>query len=745
MKNRFNSGRSLPLRIGDLVVSHPGIFFLLWSLWLSFWYFGLGPLSFVFMHDTGDSALPYRAALADALVKGHWGYWDPQKLAGIDTLSMLVSPSQPDILLLALLPTWLAYGLITWAQRFMAGYFTFRLLKDSIKVDNWPALYAGLAYSLYVQASINGHWAGFTLDNGFLCEAGLPFILWALSSLDAGKRSSYLYAVLLGLFFSSAAWLVNAAFLLPMVFFWQFVILRRYDRCSALIPIVFTFSWLVSSLPFIYALAVNAPLSHRADWSPLALWGDVGNRDLDRYVYEKMVFVWALIYDNAVPLVLLLIGLVWSKCRDRLLMVVFAFLILCLAFQPAYGLLKSVAMRHLDFLRAVSFDRIYLFVPLLVVTGAAIGVSYIPWDATLPYFAVRNPIRHAHIRSLALAVAVAVVVFQSCFVNAKILYLAVNGFNFKDLYLNPTLGSLSDLARKAPPFRVATVAQGLQHPAPAWAYGLNTADGYINVYPKWYQQYWEQVIAPVASSNKWVHDYFHYWGSRVYLFSPFYTSSIRRLKEMRGKLLIFRENWNLNLLSLANVRFVVSPWPLQHENLIELLRGDQARSREWEKLPLASKVVGYLRGAKPPEPLFIYENKLVFPRFFMVNKTRTFTDTGELLTALQKADYSELRSTAYLLRPENLDLSENAASPANAKIDVVSYSSDRIILRTRSDSEGILIVTNNYSPSWKAQVNEAEAGILPVYHTFQGIYLRAGANRVRLEYKPHYELTKPDW
>ncbi len=532
MKNRFNSGRSLALRVSDLVFAHSGIFFLLWSLWLSFWYFGLGPLSFVFMHDTGDSALPYRAALADALAKGHWGYWDPQKVSGIDTLSILVSPFQPDILLLALLPTWLAYGLITWAQRFMAGYFTFRLLKDSIKVDNRPALYAGLAYSLYVQASINGHWAGFTLDNGFLCEAGLPFILWALSSLDAGKRSSYLYAVLLGLFFSSTAWLVNAAFLLPMVFFWQFVILRRYDRGSLLVPIIFTLSWVISSLPFIYALAVNVPLSHRADWSPLALWGDVGNRDLDRYVYEKMLFVWGLIYDNAVPLVLLLIGLVCSKCRDRLLMVVFAFLILCLAFQPAYGLLKSVAMQHLGFLRAVSFDRIYLFIPLLVVTGAAIGVNCIPRDATLPYFVVRNPIRHAHVRSLALTLAVAVVVFQSCLVNAKILYLAVNGFNFRDLYRHPALSSLSDLARKEPPFRVATVAQGLQHPALAWAYGLNTADGYINVYPKRYQRYWEQVIEPVASSNKWVHDYFHYWGSRVYLFSPFYTSSIRRLREM---------------------------------------------------------------------------------------------------------------------------------------------------------------------------------------------------------------------
>ena len=742
MENRLNSEQSLSRRVSDLVFAHPGAFFLLWSLWLSILYLGLGPLSFVFMHDTGDSALPYRAALANAVLKGAWGYWDPQKVSGIDSLSILVSPFQPDIWLLALLPTWLAYGLITWAQRFMAGYFTFRLLRDSIKLDHWPALYAGLAYSLYVQSSINGHWAGFTLDNGFLCEAGLPFILWGLSGLDARKRLSYLYAVLLGLFFSSTAWLVNAAFLLPMVFFWQFIILRRYDRGSVLFPVVFTLSWVVGSLPFIYALAVNAPLSHRADWSPLALWVDVGNQNLDRYVHEKMLFIWGLVSDNAVPLVLLLIGLIWSKCRDRLLIVVLAFLILCLAFQPAYGLLKSVAMRHLGFLRAASFDRIYLFVPLLVVIGAAIGVSHIPRTATLPYLVMRNPIRHAHIRSLALALAVAVVVFQSLFVNAKILYLTVNGFNFRDLYRNPTLGSLSDRTTKSPPFRVVTVAQGLQHPAFAWAYGLNTADGYINVYPKRYQRYWEQVIAPVASSNKWIHDYFHYWGSRVYLFSPLYTSSIKRLREMGERPLVFHENWNLNLLSLANVRFLVSAWPLQHENLIELTRGDQDKFREWERLPLASKMMTYLRGAKPPEPLFIYENELTFPRFFTVNKTRIFSNPGELLSALQKADHRELRATAYVLQSDNIALSENAAGAANVKIDVVSYCCDRITLKARSDSDGILIVSNNYSPSWKALVNEANARIFPVYHTFQGIYIKAGANTVRLEYKPPYTLTK---
>ena len=731
---------SLWLRVGAWIDAHPAIFFILWSLWLAVWYFGLGPLSFVFIHDTGDNALPYRTALAAAVANGSWGYWDQQKASGIDSLSILVSPFQPDVLLLAILPTWLAYGLITWAQRFVAGYFTFRLLKDSIRLDTSPALYAGIAYSLYAQSAINGHWAGFTLDNGFLCEAGLPFILWSLSCLNSNKAIDYLYASLLGLFFSMTGWFVNSIFLLPMIFFWQFVILRRYERRSALILVFFILAWVVSSLPFIYALILNVPLSHRADWTPLGLWGAVGNRDLDRYVYEKVWFVWGLMRDNAVPVGLLLIGIVCSRCKDRLLMSIFAFIVLCLAFQPAYGLIKTLSLQHVTFLRAASFDRIYLLVPFLLIIGAAVGAMYIPREASLRLLFQRILDRPLRVRTVIIALAIGFVLFQSCFVHARILYLMGHGYNFRDLYLNPNLKKLREQTRDLPPFRMVTVAQGIQHPAMAWVYGLDTADGYMNVYPKRYQQYWEQVLTPLISSSAWIRDYFHYWGSRVYLFSPFYTRSLRQLKQLGDDPLIVSEYWNLKLLSLANVRFVVSPLPLQDENLVELFRGDTDASRRWDKLALVARSMSYLRGEKPPLPLFVYENRQVLPRYFMVNKARRFDNHDELLTALQRADYNDLRSTAYILDSERIVLSGDESGVAKANTRLISYSSDRIVLASHCESDCILVIADNYSPFWKAEINGFATRIFPVHNAFQGIYVKAGENTVRLEYDPPYAI-----
>jgi len=74
-------------------------------------------------------------ALSSPVINRGWGYWDVQKVAGIDSLSIQVWPFQPDVIVFSHLPGWLAYGLITFLQRFMAGYFT---LSGQCAVSRFP-------------------------------------------------------------------------------------------------------------------------------------------------------------------------------------------------------------------------------------------------------------------------------------------------------------------------------------------------------------------------------------------------------------------------------------------------------------------------------------------------------------------------------------------------------------------------------------------------------------------------------
>jgi hypothetical protein len=736
-----NSHKSPTFDASIRIESHAWIVFALWSTWLAIWYFCLGPYSYVMLHDTGDSALPYRIALASTFLSGHWGYWDPQKVGGIDGLSMLVWPFQPDVILTGILPGWLAYGLMAWLQRFFAGYFTFRVLKDCADLETLPALYGGMAYSLYYQPAINGHWGGFTLDNGLLCEAGLPFILWTLSRLDPEKNLAFVSAILLGVFVSATAWLVNAVYLMPVVVLWHFIIMRKTGYRPALLSAVFLLSWALCSLPLLYPLLSNTPFSHRAAWYALPIQGNLANQDLLKFTYERLIFVAKLATDNALPLGLVVLGLTLSGTRNRLVRWTFGTGIVFMALQLAYGIIRNGIPEQLGLLRSVNFDRLYLCVPWLLIVAGSMAASHIPRDLHFQWKRKDFLPRHLPARMPVVAFSIAVVLIQSCYVNTKILYGAIHGNNFTDFYMNSELQDLSGSTSGLPPFRVVTVAQGILHPAQAWVHRLETADGYVNVYPQRYQEYWEQIMAPLFAAEPGLYDYFKHWGSRVYLFSPFYGQPDPRIWGSSPKSISLKDHYNLPLLSLANIRYVISPFPLLDEDLRQVGRNSNADEvKTWEKLGMAGKLLAYVRGDKPELPLYVYENLRYLPRFLVVNRTRLFDGVPELLQGLRKASHDDLASTAYLLRSDAVPLSNENSEPCMGKATLMQYTSDRVVVAVSCETDCILITANSYSPFWKAHVNGTSVPIFPVDHAFQGLRLPRGKAMVELEYDPPYVL-----
>ncbi|MBI4965613.1 MAG: YfhO family protein [Desulfomonile tiedjei] len=729
--------RKIPLPDSRWLSSNWAIIFALWSLWLSITYFGLGPLSFVFLHDTGDSALPYRIALSSAVINRIWGYWDFQKVVGIDSLSMQVWPFQPDVMVFALLPGWLAYGLIKFVQRFMAGYFTFRLLTGPAGLPPAPSLYAGLVYGAYVQAGMNVNISGFSLDNGFLTEAGLPFVLWALSRLDAYAFRSYIYAALVGLFFACTAWFPNAVYLLPMVFFWFIVVPPKEGRRFMLIPLSFTLAWSIASLPLAKALIENVPLSHRADW-PGPMGPSWDNHVLHEYMLRKVAFSWQIILDNAWALGLAVVGLFVSRRRDRRLLALVLAAMLCLVFQPIYGPVHEFFHQHLVFLKAVNFNRVYLLVPFLLSLAAAFGASHIPFKVSIPRALSGTRCRELSIRSLLIGLAVIWVLGQSCVIQVRNMYHATLGANFKEFYLHPAVEQLSLHTKHLPPFRVATVAEALRPPACLWTLGFETPDGYVNVYSKRYQEFWEKVISPLILSNQDIFRFFHNWGSKVYLFSPSYFNPFPRFDRAQFAPLRLRDHYNLSLLSLANVQFLVSPVRLADENLSELPRVETGNLIAFQQQGVLSRLIDYVAGKKPFAPLYIYENRLFMPRFLPMTKVELFDQSSDLLDALGKAEYEQLRTTAFLKKSDVGTLPLDQLSSGNAEVKLLDYSADRIVLGADAASDFILVISHNYSPYWKASIDGRPATVFPADHTFQGLYVTKGRHEITLRYQPPY-------
>ena len=353
-------------KIERWLCSHAIIFFLCWSLYLSFQYFSFGPASYVRIHDNGDSNLPARLALHHNLKNSQFGYWNHRAGAGNGSMPAWWSF---DKLLFVLFPGWLIYGLIMWLQRFVAGYFTFRLLKDFLHLDTLPSLYAGMAYALFSQNTINGAWTGFMLYDG-LTLPGLPFVLWAMSSIELDSPHwSYILAVGLGIIYSINSSFVFALFIIPFMFFWFLAITPMQRSKFWILFLLFVSGWVLCQLPILRANFLNAPLSHRAYWGlnfpPFRGWK------------SKVPFVFRLIKDNALSLGLAFWGVVAARGRNRQLPLLIYTIIFCLVFILSCPFLITMAYKYLGFLSGFQFDRVYLIIPFLATVAGGVGLHLI--------------------------------------------------------------------------------------------------------------------------------------------------------------------------------------------------------------------------------------------------------------------------------------------------------------------------------------------------------------------------------
>ena len=714
--------------------ARPALLFFLWSLWLAFPYFGFGPSSFVWLPDNGDAFLPMQLATADGLVRGQSGWWGHLFVSGADGLSSL-RIGEPLSVLFALAPGWIAYGFVMGCQRFIAGYFTFRLMRDALALEAMPAVYAGLAYALFCQGSINHHWAGFTLYDGLVLP-GLPFFLWALLRLDrCGRTVLCAGATALGVLLSVTSLYYIAVFLFPLMLVWFLWITPRRQGSFWLACLLFVLSWGLAEAPVLWATYLNSPLSFRSLWPSDSPLSDTS------YLWQYHLSLdGELIRDNVLSLSLVLLGRSASASRDRRQTLLLGLLLFCLVYNLACPFLLKGVLDHLGILKGFSFDRLYWFFPFLAITSGAMGLAALgqSWAFAL----VRPPRaeRSISMRRLVFAAAVCLLGLQSMIIQRDILVEMAEGRNFRNLYQNPSVLEAAARRDATSPFRVATLAETSRertthpHPGYAWAYGLETADGYVNLYPKRYHQFWEKLIEPVSQYDMESFARFRFAGTRLYLLVPSGPQPETRNDSSPGG--FFRPG----LLSLANVRFLISSKQVRMDSMIPVHSERLAAQEAWEKRPRRDKLFGLILGEYPGAPMYVYENGQVIPRFFLARRVQVLPGDAEILSALGEATREDLASTAYLKHSDVQGLSMPAGGTGGGTVRVGSYHADRIVLEVDARSDAILVATNNFSPFWRACVDGRETRMFPADHTFQGVPVPRGRHEVVLSYEPPYAM-----
>ncbi|HSJ16027.1 MAG TPA: hypothetical protein VK939_16585 [Longimicrobiales bacterium] len=160
---------------------------------------------------------------------------------------------------------------------------------------------------------------------------------------------------------------------------------------------------------------------------------------------------------------------------------------------------------------------------------------------------------------------------------------------------------------------------------------------------------------------------------------------------------------DLRLADLLNVEYMVAPAPVQIPGYEEVFRGGAA---------------------------VIYRNPDALPRAFLVGETETLEGAAALARIF--SDGFEPRRTAVV----SAALPADVAPQPGVEGGVVweERSAERALLRVSADRPALLVLTDNYYPSWKARI---DGRLVPVYrtnHAFRGVAVPAGTHQVEFFY-----------
>jgi len=689
------------------------LLFLLFTIWVGLEYIGAGPFSYIRIHDTGDGTIPLYLLSAKNIREYGMTYWNQYAVCGIDRIANGSDIFHLNTLLFTIFPGWIAYQILVLVQLFIASFFTYRLCRDALKLEEIPSIYAGIFFSLFFNELI-----GFSLG-----IAGFPLLLWGIDKIyNREEKTKYLYIIILGALYSlSSSFAAVLPFALSLALLWFVFVRRKYSFKFLIFFAIFCFSTVIWYIPTIMALLKNAPLSHRAFWprldsitldSLMAFFGAVkGHLMINR--------------NGLIPLSLATVGIYFSKLKDRNFIIILLLLIVCAVIGPITKPLSPYIEKIFPFLHGFQADRFYLLAPFFWAIVGAYGLHFIPKNLIL--------LKKWKLQNVVGIILICLLICNTFVIKKDNAFKWLTGGNYFSNYQNQELKNLANIENisENSPFRVATIAYYL-HPAYASAYGLESVDGYVVLYPKTYQDFWGKVIEPLTLQNKERYHYFHDWGNRVYLFAD---ENFFDLKEI-----LFSDYYNLNLLSLANTKYIISTIPLVNENLT-LLPFSPRNTQTYNELSTIEKGIRLVKENFKGRELYIYENKNCLSRYFLVNQIKVFENSNQLLDALSKVDVKYLKNNLLIEKEFYQNLKNYDLKNSSGEITVKHYSPDKIVLSVDLNGPMILVVSNNYSPYWKCKVDGEETEIFPAYHTFWGVLLEGnGTKEVVFEYRPPYRI-----
>ena len=661
------------------------LFFLVWGAALTAEYFILGPNSFIAVDSDSRNI-----AFLHFLARLHDGSQFAHGIAGGQDLGFVLpgtQPLMPERELLSVLDPWV----VIWLHKALIGtlgFFGSYLLARHIagNVDRFAAV--GAAAIFPVSHIYLGNYS-IEFGTGF---AAIPLAVYA--AVTCVHRKSFLI------------WVLGAGIILamaqPMKVFPAALIatlgglLLYKDRHVGKSAAAFAFFIALSVLNWYEILHGMAFLVDETARVSGPSGGSLG-------VSETLTRLAGLLYGGGFPhnaFIALLIGIsaaVLIVRRDRL---AWASVGVPVLFSVSFVFVEMFPWQiiGLGFLNHFAAHYMWLSMPVLAVPIAARAVS------------TGGDGRHRRQAAALLAAALSLLVWNKVLNAAWFAALGgqASAFGFKELKL-PNW-------KTEPNVRVITLFETPPTNLAATYYGLDSFDGAMLLNPKPWNDYWTSIRRlplptgriPTRSSVDWTH-----WNGKAYAIG---------------------DQLRLELLAIANVKYLISALPLTGDGLEPVVtppRGAWAKTRPGFFPNRADYFAKRLARVFDPGRLFVYALSGTLPRVFAATGIETVGDD---------LDTAALHDRVAAVAPSRRAVvAERHASKLTAPgtLRVVSFKKvmDGYDVRVRAPDGGTLMINNSFLPYWQASAVGRTLSVVPANGIHMAVAVPPGAVRVEIRYR----------
>lgn len=130
----------------------------------------------------------------------------------------------------------------------------------------------------------------------------------------------------------------------------------------------------------------------------------------------------------------------------------------------------------------------------------------------------------------------------------------------------------------------------------------------------------------------------------------------------------------------------------------------------------------------------IYINKNVLDRVALFGKYKIIKNSKDSVKTLYSSSFN-FHNTVILDEAPGSEYKIMEGKQSN--VEVVYYGQNEIRIKTQSDTDQLLFISDNFFPGWHAKVDGVEAPVLRANHAFRAVPVKRGSHTVTMSYLPN--------